>query len=188
MATMTKQSAYMRYILLAAALLATVGAAVWYRQQNKTGIVPYDAARDRAFTLQFFKENWYWLFSDYTPNYSVERLLDYRTPNNDDLREAGKLSMFTYVIKGKPVGFVHIYEKELKVGQILFLGVHKDFQGKGYARELMKFAINEHKKRGMVAIRMNMRSTNEKARPLYESLGFKQIWTDGAYTLYELIL
>jgi len=184
----TQQSSSTKYWLIAAAFCGAVGGVFWYTQQKtKTGIVGYEASRDRAFEIDIFKKNWYWLLSDYSPHYNLERLLDYRTPDNDDLTQAGKLLMYTYLSEGKPAGFIHFYEKELRIGQILFLAVHDDYRKKGYARELMNFAIKELKKRGMLTIRMNTRTDNTKARALYENLGFKQIWTDGAYIIYELI-
>ena len=185
----TTHRSYTQYVVLAVAFLAVgIGGVFWYtRVKHKTGIVPYEPSRDRTFTINVFKKDWYWLLSDYSPNYSLDRLLDYKTPNNDDLSEAGKLIMYTYLDAGKPAGFVHFHEKELKIGQILFLAVDNYYRGKGYAREMMNFAIKELKNRGMLTIRMNTRTDNTKARALYESLGFKQIWTDGAYIIYELI-
>ena len=182
---MTKQS---RTILISsiAAVLIGVGGAFWY-YQSTGNIKPYDAARDKAFIMKVFKDNWYWLLSDYTPNYDVEFMLDHRAPTAEDMSDAGKLILRTYVIDGTPVGFIHYYEDVLKVGRILFMGVGKDYRGKGYARELVKYVVGDLKKRGMLTIRMYTRTDNTRARKLYDSLGFKQIWTDGAYMIYEII-
>ncbi len=171
---------------LIAAVLIGIGGAFFYYQGF--GIKPYDAARDKAFIVDFFKKNWYMLISDYSPDYNVEFMLDQRAPTTDDSRDVGKLIMKTYIIDGKPVGFINYYEKELKVAQILFLIVHEEHRGKGYARKLMQYALNDLKKRGILVARLNTRTDNTKARKLYESRGFKQIWTDGAYVIYELIL
>ncbi len=169
----------------AALLIAAGGAYVSY--QSSSPIKPYEASRDRAFIIDLFKNNWYMLLSDYSPNYNVEFMLDKKSPTTDDMSEVGQLNIHTYIKDGNPVGFIAYHVKELKVGQILFLGVAEQYRGKGYSRELMKFAIKDLKKRGMLAIRMWTRTDNTKARKLYESLGFKEIWTDGAYLIYEII-
>jgi len=168
-------------------LFCAVGSSYWYYRHAQTPIRPYEAGRDRAFILDLFKKNWYWLLSDYSPDYDVGFMLDYRTPIQKDTSQAGKLMIYTYLEGGKPVGFVTFYEDDLKIGRVLFLGVSEESRKKGYARKLIAFALDELKKRGMLAIRLYTRTDNTKARKLYEHIGFKEIWTDGAYLIYELI-
>lgn len=164
-----------------------LGGAYWFYTNTSSPIRHYEPSRDRAFIIDMFKKNWYWLIHDYSPDYDVEFMLDKKAPIQNDMSQAGKLLIYTYVVEGKPAGFLAIYEEELKVGRILFLGVGDEYRGKGYARQLMKFAIKALKDRGMITIRMNTRSDNTRARKLYENLGFKEIWTDGAYIIYEII-
>jgi len=108
---MIKQSRNIVIGLIAAVLIGIGGAFFYYQG---FGIKPYDAARDKAFIVDFFKKNWYMLISDYAPDYNVEFMLDQRAPTTDDSRDVGKLIMKTYVIDGKPVGFINYYEKELR--------------------------------------------------------------------------
>lgn len=176
-----------RSLVMAVVVLMAAGGAYWYYRHAQSPIRPYEASRDRAFIIDLFNKNWYWLLSDYSPDYNVGFMLDHKAPTTKDMSEAGKLLIHTYLSDGKPAGFVTFYEDDLKIGRILFLGVSEEYRKKGYARELMEFAINELKKRGMLAIRMYTRTDNTRARKLYESLGFKEIWTDGAYLIYELI-
>lgn len=165
---------------------AVLGGIYWF-YSARLPIVPYEASRDRTFIIDLFKKNWYWLINDYSPNYDVPFMLDHKTPQNRDIAGAGRLLIHTYVVGGKPTGFVAFYTDDLKIGRILFLGVGDEFRKKGYARSLMNFAIQDLKKRGMLVIRMYARADNTRARKLYESLGFKEIWTDGAYLIFELI-
>ncbi len=175
------------YLSLVALLLAVGG--FWYYSGYTSGpIQPYNAARDRAFILDQFKKDWYWLISDYSPDYDVEFMLDRKSPVTDDPKYTGTLIIKTYVVDGAPAGFVAYYEKELKIGQLLFLSIGEQYRRKGIGRKLMNYANNDFKRRGIRAIRMNTRADNKKARQLYENIGYKQIWTDGAYIIYEIIL
>ncbi len=173
--------------LLVGLLLCLGGAGVYWFLRPSGPIVPYDASRDRAFILDTFNKNWYWLISDYSPDFNVGFLLDHKSPKAKDMSDAGILIIKTYVEQGKPIGFVMYYPKELKVGQLLFLGVSEAFRRKGIARKLAVYALEDMKRMGMLGVKLTARTDNTRARSLYESLGFKQIWTDGAYVIYEKI-
>jgi ribosomal protein S18 acetylase RimI-like enzyme len=172
---------------LVAAFILT-GAAFWYvRTPHNEGIFPYEASTDRAFILNLFKEDWYWLISDYSPDYSPENMLDTKSRYNND-PEKGILNIKTYRVQGKPAGFVAYHSGGLLEGYILFLAIGKEFRSKGYARTLMNYAINEFKKQGMRVVRLQTRTDNARGRKLYTSLGFKELSNDGAYVKYEKIL
>ncbi len=150
-------------------------------------IVPYNAARDRTFIIDTFKKEWYWLITDYSPNFDVAFMLDHKAPSGKKGPEVGLLIVKTYVEGGKPIGFVIYYPRGLKLGQFLFLGVAQGHRRKGIARKLAVYAIEDMKRLGMLGVKMTTRTDNTKARRLYESLGFKQLWTDGAYMNFEKI-
>lgn len=57
------------------------------------------------------------------------------------------------------------------------LGVHPAFQGRGFARELVRRAIAESRARGMKALRLDVLSGNVPALRLYESEGFRCVET-----------
>jgi ribosomal protein S18 acetylase RimI-like enzyme len=174
-------------IIGAVALLVGLAGAFWFFR-SEGPIKPYDAARDKAFIIDTFKKEWYWLITDYSPNFDVAFMLDNRAPNGrGDMTDAGTLIVKTYVENGKPIGFVMYYPRKFKLGQLLFLGVNSEHRRKGIARKLAQYAIDDMKALGMLGVKMNTRADNTKARTLYESLGFKQIWTDGAYIIYEKI-
>ena len=60
-------------------------------------------------------------------------------------------------------------------GIIDFVMVNSKYQGNGYGRETMKFAINKCIERGYDSIVLGVVKWNEKALKLYKSLGFEKI-------------
>ncbi|MBA3751642.1 GNAT family N-acetyltransferase [Candidatus Dependentiae bacterium] len=180
-----QKTSFMKKLIIGLALICGVGVGGWYYQtQVGEGIYEYSSSSDKQFIVNLFKENWYWLIHDYSKNFSTEFMLDNRAASQTDSRTFGILNIKAYRIKGEPVGFIAYYPGALYEGWILFLGVDKKFRSRGYARKLMQYAIDDLKKKGCRIIRLNTRTDNTAGRKLYESLGFKQDWTDGAYVIY----
>ena len=175
-----------KIILIGAVLVGAFGG-FWYIRVSGP-IVPYEESRDKAFIIDTFKKNWYWLISDYSPDFNVPFMLDHKIPDGKTSADAGLLIVKTYVEAGKPVGFVMYYPKGLRIGQLLFLGVSQDHRRKGIALKLANYAIDDMKRSGMLGVKLTTRTDNKKARALYEGLEFNQIWTDGAYVIYEKIV
>ena len=84
-----------------------------------------------------------------------------------------------------------------EVSVIHALGVHPGFSGKGYARQMVNFAVETARKRGQKVLRLDVLKGNVPAEKLYTGLGFRYLhtlemyyedtgWTD--YELYELVL
>ena len=80
---------------------------------------------------------------------------------------------------------------------IHMLGVHPDFAGRGFAKDMVKFAVQTARDAGMKAVRLDVLKGNLPAVKVYESQGFGYIttvsmfyentgWT--AFDLYELEL
>jgi ribosomal protein S18 acetylase RimI-like enzyme len=186
MTTGSRTHSYLKWLILVGTVIA--GISLWrYTTGSSEGIYTYNPSTDRAFVIDMFKQDWYWLISDYSPDYSVEHMLDTKSASREP-QDFGKLIIKTYRVKGKPVGFICYYKGELLEGRILFLSVDKTYRGKGYARTLLNFALDDLKKQGIRVARMFTRVDNERGRKLYTGLGFKQIWTDGAYLMYEKVL
>ncbi len=180
----TKRTYLYTKILFAALIAGGLGTALWhYTSSFNEGIYDYAPSTDRAFIIDLFKKDWYWLISDYSSkDYSVEHMLDNRASSKEHV---GNLIIKTYRVKGKPVGFVTYFPKELFEGYILFLSVDKSQRSKGYARKMMNYAIDDLKSRGARVIRLITRTDNIPGQKLYKSMGFKEIWTDGAYMKFE---
>lgn len=75
------------------------------------------------------------------------------------------------------VCFWVIHEEE----HLLNLAVHPEYRRLGIGEALLHFAIEEGKKKGMKVILLEVRSSNEIARKLYEKFGFKVIGLRGGY-------
>ncbi|MEZ7589286.1 GNAT family N-acetyltransferase [Veillonella atypica] len=72
------------------------------------------------------------------------------------------------------------------------LGVHPEYAGHGYAKQLVRFAIAYAKQNHQKAIRLDVLKGNVPAEKLYSSMGFKYLHTlpmyyeDTGLTDYEL--
>ena len=166
------------------ALGAGLGGLYYYTRLSE-GIYEYDCSKDKQFICSFFKKNYYWLVHDYSKTFSPEFMLDNKAASQKDLRMVGILKVKTYRIHGEPVGFVTYYPSELYTGRLLFLGVDERYRGQGIARKLTQYALDDLKRMGVRTIWINTRTDNAPGRKLYESLGFKEGWTDGAYVDYK---
>ena len=57
-------------------------------------------------------------------------------------------------------------------GWINYLAVHPDFQGQGYAQQVMENVESELRKRGCPKINLQIRSANARVMAFYQKLGF----------------
>ncbi len=55
------------------------------------------------------------------------------------------------------------------------LAVHPDFQGKGYAQQLMDFAENDTKEKGFASVRLDTFSQNKRNQKFYETRGYQKL-------------
>ena len=60
---------------------------------------------------------------------------------------------------------------------IHMLGVHRNYQGRGYAKQLVGHAIDLARQAGIRAIRLDVLKGNEPAKRLYTGLGFRHAGT-----------
>lgn len=77
------------------------------------------------------------------------------------------------------------------------LAVHPEYRGKGLARRLVENVIEQERKAGKKALRLDVIENNTTAERLYQKLGFRYIQTKTLYydvvgemtfKLYELVL
>jgi len=59
-------------------------------------------------------------------------------------------------------------------GWINYLAVHPDFQGQGYAKQIMASVESELRKTGCPKINLQVRSGNDKVNTFYQKLGFTE--------------
>jgi ribosomal-protein-alanine N-acetyltransferase len=73
---------------------------------------------------------------------------------------------------GKKLGYV-IYRKLLDEGEILRIGIKKEYQGRGFGKKLLKELLEILKEKGIKAVFLEVRENNAPAIRLYEKNGFR---------------
>ncbi|MGB6150925.1 MAG: GNAT family N-acetyltransferase [Pricia sp.] len=75
------------------------------------------------------------------------------------------------------------------------LSVHPNFQGKGFARQLMNFAENQAHEKGCVSVRLDTFSQNPRNQKFYEARGYIRLGdiffskqSEHPFHCYELVL
>ena len=147
-------------------------------------ISTYQEDRDTKEILDIFKTDRYWLVS--SPDYSPEFMLKNRAPSKQDARYFGKLNIKVLYEGDQFIGFAAYYLKNFFIGQILFLAVKPEFRGKGYAQQLMRYAIADLKKQGATIITLVTRSENKPAQGVYKKLGFTLSHEEDGFVYFEL--
>ena len=72
----------------------------------------------------------------------------------------------------KPPGISDIVQKNAPAGAAQQAGSALDRSGKGYAKELVRYALNLGRETGMKAVRLDVLEGNVPAERLYSGLGF----------------
>jgi ribosomal protein S18 acetylase RimI-like enzyme len=174
-------------LFIAIVSLSLVIAGVTSYRYASGAIDAYNATSDRAFILDIFQKNWYWLVSEYSTDFSPEFMLDTRSSSRN-IHDRGNLTIKVYHKQGVPVGFVAYYVKTAYQGFILFLAVDEQYRSRGYARRLMGYALQDLKKRGCIKARLVTRVSNTKGQKVYTGLGFKEVERYNGFITYEKTL
>ena len=69
---------------------------------------------------------------------------------------------------------------DAKPGEVMvihMLGVHSDFSGRGYGKQMVRFALDLAREAGMKAMRLDVLKGNLPAERLYPAMGFQYITT-----------
>ena len=147
----------------------------------------YNEKTDRDFILKIFKEDWYWLVSEDSIDFSPEYMLDNKASSRAQNCK-NNLTIKLYYQQNYPAGFICYFMKSKYEGYILILAIDKAYRNKGYARALINYAINDLKKRGAIFIKIVTRTNNKAARLLYESVGFVQTSILDGFVYYRKLL
>ncbi len=75
---------------------------------------------------------------------------------------------------GKLIGYI-IYRVVKEEMHVLNIAIRPDWQGKGYGKRLMKWAMERERKEGVKYVTLEVRKSNIKAIRLYEKLGFQKL-------------
>jgi ribosomal protein S18 acetylase RimI-like enzyme len=181
-----------RYIISYAVGLILCGLVLWfgYFDGTKSPIQPYNAVYHREAVLDIFHQNWFWLVAKTQEEarqvgYSPAYRFNYLAPT-DRSEDVGKLIVKVYMDEGAVAGFVAYYMKSFYKGVILFLAIDEEHRRKGYARKLLDYAVVDLEERGATVIELLTRLKNERARGLYETLGFKEASRFDKFITYQL--
>lgn len=165
-------------------LLAILGTVILYQKiYYENSIQDYKPSRDRQFILDIFKKNWYWLTAN--DQLSPENVLDTSSLTYPDGSRKADLTIKVYLENNQPTGFIAYYKKRLYQGVVQFIGVDDKFRGKGYAQKLLGYAVDDLRYRGCINIKILTRMSNYPARAVYTKLGFKELWSNDEYIMYE---
>ena len=171
-------------ILVACFLLGGIGSTAWYFLSPSSGpIYTFDYDRDAQEILQRFDADWYWLVAQSRDEYSPEYMLKYKAPHQNPLY-AGRMKIYVARQEDQFVGFITYYMKNKEDGFLNFVDVKPEFRGKGYAQQLVQFALKDFKKMGAKRVSLITRPSNENARKLYTRLGFQETFNDGQFVGY----
>lgn len=164
-------------------LIALTGiTALFFSWYNQPFLTPYNAITDREEIIDLFEKERYWLTA--TPGYSVEHMLDTKSPSEQQPSFKGALNLFTARINGVFAGFCAYYFKRKDLGQILFIAVDPIFRGKGYAKKMVQFCLHEIKQKGAPYAMILTRVDNIPAQKAYEGVGFTESYRDESFVYY----
>lgn len=141
--------------------------------KEPSNIRTFDDKRHMQQVLDLFKADHYFLSADPDIAHTIY-LFKYRAPD-ENLFSKGRMTIKVLEEDNKVVGFVTYYMDHMEqpgTGRILFLDVSKDHRGKRYGEQLLKYAINDLKKRGAYQVWLAVREENKPAQRLYRRFGF----------------
>lgn len=171
-------------ILVAGFAIIAVFISYHYGLHEKTGIYNYKPSRDRQMIFDIFKDNWYWLISENTPDFSPAFWLDNRAYNKTP-QAIGKEIIRVMVVDGVPVGFVAYHIERFYEGFIHFLAVKESVRNKGYAKKLMRYAIDDLTNMGVKFIGLITRTDNYSAQKVYRQMGFEETHRDDRFVSFK---
>ncbi len=178
------------YILIALLGACAVGAGFYATRSQSVASVShssqmreYVAHDHKEFVKKQFRDEWEWLIS--SPDYSIDDMLETKSPNNYEPNYRGKLLTRVYYEGGAPVGFAAYYMLNPLAGDILFIVVDKEHRGHHYAEKMVHCACDELKSLGAKIVKLATRIDNKPARHIYEKIGFKLTNTSPTHAYYR---
>jgi Acetyltransferases len=169
-------------VAVVGALLAT-GLVYKVAYSEKSQITDFVYSRDAESILKIFDIDWYWLVASSKEEYSADFMLKNRTYDKDPAN-FGKLTIKVLRDNDRLAGFNAYFKKKFYEGFLLYVGVDRDFRGKGYGEKLTKYAVNDMFADGCSVVKLVTRVANTKARSLYKKLGFEETLIDNGYVYY----
>jgi|SRR5690625_1417001 len=61
------------------------------------------------------------------------------------------------------------------ISELLLVGIHPEFQGKGYGRQLLQIWQQHAQQQGISELQLEVKVSNQSAQKLYERFGFQRV-------------
>ena len=160
---------------------------IFKKLHKYNGVYEYDKSRDKSLILNSFDKDWYWLVAGDRAKsiFSPEVMLDTNSPNRKPIYK-NKQNIKTLLINNKPVGFICYYKKSFYEGFIHILSIFPQYRGNGYSEKLVKYAMKDLFKKGVLYISLVTRTNNNASVGLYKKLGFIVDNQDDDYVYFEM--
>jgi len=133
---------------------------------------------DKAEILALYKTMLYGA-ADWNENYPNEETIDFDISRNSLFamkNEYGEIIAVITIDQDPEVEALDCWDKALAPGgELSRLGVRKDMNNKGIAREMMRYAFAELKVRGKKSVHILVKTGHVVALASYSKLGFKQV-------------
>ncbi len=172
--------------LVACFLFGGISSTIWYLVAPGSPIIEFSYERDAKEILDIFDTDWYWLVAQSKEEYSPDFMLKYKAPHSSRMY-AGRMHIYVLRENDQLVGFITFYMKSNDAAYLNFVDVAKEFRGKGYAKKLVRFALQKMKGLGAKTVNLITRPTNTSARKLYTRLGFQQTFINDEFVGYHYI-
>ena len=168
-----------RILLVSLFFIAIGGTATWFVLHKTSGprIVEFDMKRDGKAIMAIFDRDWDWLIPGDRNSFSPEFMMTYRAPQQNPLY-AGRLKIKVMRDGDKLIGFVAWYMKDALNGFLNFVDINPEYRGKGYAAQLVQYAMDAMIKYGADKLTMVTWPHNTRARAVYERLGWQLVGSD----------
>lgn len=166
--------------------IAITGGVFYYRHaiMAQGPIYEFDEKRDTQAIIDLFKKDYYWLVEG---EYNPAAMLKYRAPSGNPLKK-GQMHIKVFRDSNQFAGFVAYYKKFGSEWQLNFIALNDKFRGKGYAQQLMQYAINDMKRMGAKKINLVTRTSNTSAQKLYNRVGFKETYRNEGYVYFDYVM
>lgn len=169
--------------LLALGCAMLIASGLYYKTCCAQGpIYEYNELRDTREMVDLFERNLYWLTVQ-DDSSSFKFYLRHRTHSGNPL-DFGRMSIKVLREHDQLIGFITYFMDDASTGDILFVAVNEDFRGKGYAKKLMRYAMDDLQQRGAQKIKLVTRPSNLSGHALYKRLGFVETHSNDVFSYF----
>lgn len=166
-------------------MIGALGRQLWYYAYlPPSAITEFNYERDSQAILELFNQDWYWLVANKRDDYSPDFMLKHRA-SKQNMMHAGSMNIYVIRENNEFVGFTAYYMKAPSIGYLNFVAIKPELRGKGYAKQLVQYSVDDLLEKGAKRIDLITRPSNTAARKLYESMGFVQTNIDDTFVYFS---